>query len=581
MIYDKDMNQIFERYLSVIEKNRIQQKPKRLIKEQKEKNAPTIDDETFKELDLRLARSRYVLQKTFPFYWRILNTLKTVMTYDVPTMAVDAIGNIYINPKFATQNLDQDGVTAVLVHECGHVVGLSFFRKGSRNHQLWNVATDYIINRDLSEDGFKLPDSDDFRALLPRKGVDGRWRIEKYGNVDITDFTAEKMYAFIENWQKKDPDKVEDDIEASEKFDQPIDPTGEEEEQEGEGEGQEGEGDSEGEGEGEGESGDKEGKGKGKGKGDKGEGEGEGEGKGKGKGSGSGESEQEGEGSGGGGGKPEEQKETEAKKKPKKPTPIQAPNNDERYEPNEADSKKDLEQQEKDLTDIIQKAYDQTLRENPGSASRGTGAGSGTGGLIKKEILKTKTDWKSLLRNFVGGLPTMEQNWRRPSSRYWVGASTYMPSEKLVKDKLDLIVAIDTSGSISSNQIHTFLNEVASIVSSRKTVKLKVLFWMDDVYTETNIDSKTMSLDKIKAELGKMKIRNDGGTYLSCVKQYLDSKQIKKIEGLIYFTDGHVEENPSIPKVEQNRILYLITPGGRTDILEKYAGRVVEVNIKY
>jgi predicted metal-dependent peptidase len=90
-----------------------------------------------------------------------------------------------------------------------------------------------------------------------------------------------------------------------------------------------------------------------------------------------------------------------------------------------------------------------------------------------------------------------------------------------------------------------------------------------------------MSLDKIKTELNNMQIRNDGGTTLSCVKQYLDSKQIKKIEGLIYFTDGHTESNPAIPKVEQNRILYLITPGGRTDILEKYAGRVVEVNIKY
>ena len=156
-----------------------------------------------------------------------------------------------------------------------------------------------------------------------------------------------------------------------------------------------------------------------------------------------------------------------------------------------------------------------------------------------------------------------------------------MPSERLVKDKLDLIVAIDTSGSISSNQIHTFLNEVASIVSSRKTVKLKVLFWMDSVYREANIDSKTMSLDKIKTELNNMNIKNDGGTTLSCVKQYLDAKQIKKIEGLIYFTDGHIEQNPNIPKVEQNRILYLITPGGKTDILEKYAGRVVEVNIKY
>lgn len=220
MIYSKDDNNILEAYSSILNKR---YKKYIFLREQKEIEYDTIDEELFKELDLRLSRARFALQKDHPLYWRILSNLKTVMTYEVPTMAVDDLGNIYINPNFAVKVLDQDGVTAVLVHEAGHVVGLSFFRKGSRNHHLWNVATDYIINRDLLEDGFKLPDYPNFKALLPVLNND-RWIIPKYDNVDITDFTAEKMYAFLKKWQEKDPETVEDDIEDSEKFDQPIDP---------------------------------------------------------------------------------------------------------------------------------------------------------------------------------------------------------------------------------------------------------------------------------------------------------------------------------------------------------------------
>jgi len=226
MIYNKEENAIFEAYLSIRNKN------VSFLKEAKVIQYDSIDEELFKQVDLKLARSRFALQKDFPFYWRVLGTLKTVLTWDVPTMAVDKLNNIYINPTFAVETLDQDGVTAVLVHECGHIVGLTFFRKGSRDHLRWNVATDYIINRDLLDDGFKLPDSDLFRALLPVKNKNDRWIIPKYDEVDITDWTAERMYQFIKKWEETSPQEVKEDIEDSEKFDEPFNPDDFEDEEE-------------------------------------------------------------------------------------------------------------------------------------------------------------------------------------------------------------------------------------------------------------------------------------------------------------------------------------------------------------
>jgi hypothetical protein len=300
-------------------------------------------------------------------------------------------------------------------------------------------------------------------------------------------------------------------------------------------------------------------------------------------GSGEGEdSEEEKEGEDGGSGQKDKPQETKVKRVtvPKNPKPIKAPNEDEQYKPNTENGKTE-EEKEKEMADKITKSYDQTMRENRGGSERGTGSGSGVGSMFKKDLYKTKTDWKTLLRNFVGGLPRVEQTWNRPASRYWTGMGQYMPSEKLVKDTLDLVVAIDTSASISSQQIHTFLNEVSTIVSATKRVKLKVLFWMDSVYSETDVDSKTMGLEAIRQKLQSIPIRNDGGTTLSSVKDYLSSKGIKKIEGLIYLTDGWTESNPQIPRVEKNRVIFMITPGGNLTTVSKLGiGRVVEVDIK-
>jgi predicted metal-dependent peptidase len=554
MRYLTEDQKIFNAYL-----NGLNKKGLRILSEQDysiSKEAKEMDPELFKEFDLRLARARFFLQKDHSFYWRILNICKTVPTFSVPTMAVDALRNIYINPKFTVNTLDQDGVTAVLVHECGHILGESFFRKGSRDHELWNVATDYIINRDLLEDGFKLPDYENFKALLPKR-VNDRWVIEKYDNVDITTFTAERMYEFIKKQQKNKPNTVEEDVQKTQKFDHPPEDDGQEGGgQEPQDDGQEGGGQEPQEGDQKGGSG------------------------------GEGQEPQEGDQKGGSGGEGQEPQEGDQKggsgkggKSGKKIVPLKAPNGDDRYEPNRNDDGKTIEEQDQENKDVIRRAYDQEMRDNPGSFERGTGSGSGRGSLFKKDILKTKTDWKAITRKFVGGIPRIEKTWDRPSRRYWTSTGLYMPSEKSIKDSLDLVVAVDTSGSISTTQIHTFLNEIVTLAASRKNIKLKVLFWMDSVYASLDLDSKLMSLSQMQTKFREMGIRNDGGTTISSVKSYLEKEGIKKIEGMIYFTDGYVESNPQIPNVKNKRILFMITPGGITRILEKY-GQTVEVDVK-
>ena len=80
------------------------------------------------------------------------------------TMATDGI-NIYWNDEFVKSITDEE-IQAVLVHEASHVIWEHPLRKGNRNHELWNIATDYVINSWIAYDlGMPLPEG----GLLDRQ----------------------------------------------------------------------------------------------------------------------------------------------------------------------------------------------------------------------------------------------------------------------------------------------------------------------------------------------------------------------------------------------------------------------------
>ena len=80
------------------------------------------------------------------------------------TMATDGV-NIYWNDEFVKSITDEE-IQAVLIHEASHVIWEHPLRKGNRDHQLWNIATDYVINGWLKYDlRMELPED----GLLDRK----------------------------------------------------------------------------------------------------------------------------------------------------------------------------------------------------------------------------------------------------------------------------------------------------------------------------------------------------------------------------------------------------------------------------
>lgn len=175
-----------------------------------------MDKTVFKEFETKLVRAKFNLYRKYPFFGLLLQKMKTVPVgpeeekmYGIDTMAVDNFRNIYINVRF-TLGLTDDAVMGILAHEVMHIATLSFPRQRGRDQTLWNVATDFIMNRDLLIQGFTLMeggcnpvDKGGIWVVPPIPGLTSK-------DIDVTDMTAEQLYSALEPAYNKNKEKMEE-----------------------------------------------------------------------------------------------------------------------------------------------------------------------------------------------------------------------------------------------------------------------------------------------------------------------------------------------------------------------------------
>ncbi len=150
----------------------------------------------FTEQD-RLIKSKVSLNRDRPFFSYILmnmNIERTKSTENIPTMGVNQYGDLYWNEEF-TKKLSDKELEGVLAHEAMHIATLTFQREDNREHMLWNMATDLVINDILLQEGLKLPKD----ALLPND----------YGEFEFTGKNKKKVKI---NVREKGAEEVYDEI---------------------------------------------------------------------------------------------------------------------------------------------------------------------------------------------------------------------------------------------------------------------------------------------------------------------------------------------------------------------------------
>ena len=184
------------------------------------------------------------------------------------------------------------------------------------------------------------------------------------------------------------------------------------------------------------------------------------------------------------------------------------------------------EKEKKDLA----KDIDEAIRQGAMIAGK---MGSG-GDRDFDELLKAKIDWKQVLRDFITTTCKGKDfsTWNRPNRRF-IGQGIYMPSG--ISEKVgELVIAIDTSGSIGDHELQAFLSEVKGIVDNVHPDKVRMLYWDTKVCKEEIYE--TQEVDKL---IQSTKPEGGGGTTIECVPEHLAEHNVSP-QATIILTDGYL-----------------------------------------
>lgn len=189
-----------------------------------------------------------------------------------------------------------------------------------------------------------------------------------------------------------------------------------------------------------------------------------------------------------------------------------------------AQSMSEAEQQE------LRQTIDSALRQGAMMAGK-----LGTGGdRVLGDLLESKVDWRQALREFITDLCSGSDfaTWKRPNRRYF-GAGYYMPSG--VSERVgELMVAIDTSGSIGAQELARFLGEVKGICDQVKPSRVRLVYWDTQVAAD-----EVYEFEQLSTLTDSTKPAGGGGTDAACIPAYIATKGYTP-QAVVVLTDGYV-----------------------------------------
>ena len=99
------------------------------------------------------ALKRKMLVK-YPFFGSVVASVGYKENKDIPTAGTDG-ETIYYNPEYL-ESLSVEEQTFVFAHEVCHIAFNHILRSEGKDPELWNIATDGVINQFLKRDGLKM-----------------------------------------------------------------------------------------------------------------------------------------------------------------------------------------------------------------------------------------------------------------------------------------------------------------------------------------------------------------------------------------------------------------------------------------
>lgn len=202
------------------------------------------------------------------------------------------------------------------------------------------------------------------------------------------------------------------------------------------------------------------------------------------------------------------------------------------------------------LDRVLEQAADMTVKK------RGTVPGNIRDYLLAlQQVEPPKFDWKGYLRLFIGTSAKVyiKKSRRKENIKFTDSAGIK------IKRKQNILLGIDTSGSVSESELLEFMSEIYHI-------------WKTGVeVTIIQCDTHIRSIDEYKGTF-EMKFHGRGGTEFNPVLEYFNENR-NKFNSLIYFTDGecYTDVKP------RNPVLWVLSE--RSTINNNLPGKVIRLEL--
>ena len=165
-------------------------------------------------------------------------------------------------------------------------------------------------------------------------------------------------------------------------------------------------------------------------------------------------------------------------------------------------------------------------------SAQAAGAGNVPAGIKRliNNFTAPKMRWQDLLRIQLESSLKNNYSFMRPSRKGW-HTGAVLPG-MLPAEELDIVVAIDMSGSISNEMAQDFLSEVKGMMDLYNTYKIHVFCFDTEVYNPVTFS------DDYGDDISTYEVAGGGGTDFDACFRYMKEEDINPKQ-FIMFTDGY------------------------------------------
>ena len=181
------------------------------------------------------------------------------------------------------------------------------------------------------------------------------------------------------------------------------------------------------------------------------------------------------------------------------------------------------------------------------------------------ELKANQLPWRQLLQNYFQQLIKSDITWLQ-RSKASIATGFYLPGYD--KEKINITVMIDTSGSIDDKVLAEFVSEIIGMARAYNS-QIDLNVYCHDTKIQSEIAVREGAISDIK----KLKVKGGGGTSFNTPYQELMKKK-QKPSAIVWLTDGAGDslESNKIP------IIWVLTKNGTDEFIKK-TGKIVRLKL--